>query len=189
VPRLEQPEPSQHSATSKEAGKPEPSTRTVVPATPEAGLTLREAARTGAAVTSCKPSDRTKSTSQPAIRPPIDRPCLGNPCSHESFIYLLDRVGHTLLSSAQNTGASDDRTRRTPDLPDLWVIRQLRASAPANRGRATSADDRINEDDSSSLGSPWSPTDSGLSVIRRSCLHSSGFAMPGLVVWAVPVVH
>ena len=127
MPRLEQPEPSQHSATGKEAGKPEPSTRTVVPATPEAGLTLREAARAGAAVTSCKPSDRTKSTSQPAIRPPIDRPCLGNPGSHESLIYLLDRVGHTLVSPAQNTGARAVRDAENSRRPDLEMIRRSRA--------------------------------------------------------------
>ena len=77
MPRSEQPEVSQQIATGEAAVKPAPTTRTVVPATAAAGPTVREAATAGAAVTSCKPSDRTKSTSEPASRLPIDHLCLG----------------------------------------------------------------------------------------------------------------
>jgi hypothetical protein len=44
---------------------------------------MREAAKAGAAVTSCKPSDRRKSTSEPASRLPIDHPCLCTPAPRE----------------------------------------------------------------------------------------------------------
>ena len=115
MPRSEQPEASQQSATGEEAGKPAPTTRTVVPATAAAGPTVREAATAGAAVTSCRPSDRTKSTSEPASRLPIDHPCLGTSTPQNEITQSYD------ARQDPPSGSVDEPVKDLPGRPKALV--------------------------------------------------------------------
>ena len=118
-----------------------PTTRTVVPASPEAGLTMREAAKAGTAVTSCKPSDKRKSTSEPASRLPIDHPCLRTPAPRDVVDSILRHLGMSPTLTNEPAARLERNRSRVPMTPNLgrsgdrrptWAPHPLRAAEIAD---------------------------------------------------------